>query len=135
MAGDLLPDFRTTSYLTPCLRISGADDEEEEVQRRADEDAARGGGDIGRGRCEEARHGVSRETIYTWRRRFTGVDVKEAGRLRELEKENTRLKKILAERDLEIEVMKEIAARYGERGGTQTAGGVRARSRPVEPSR
>ena len=56
------------------------------------------------------KHGISRETIYTWRRSFTGVDVKEALRLRELEKENARLKKILAERDLEIEVMKEIAA-------------------------
>ena len=53
----------------------------------------------------------------------------------EPEKENARLKKILAERDLEIEVMMEIAAKSGERGGTQAAGGVRARSRPVEPSR
>ena len=57
------------------------------------------------------KHGISRETTYTWRRSFTGVDVKEARRLRELEKENARLKKILAERDLEIEVMKEIAAK------------------------
>lgn len=57
------------------------------------------------------KHGISRETIYTWRRSFTGVDVKEARRLRELEKENARLKKILVERDLEIEVMKEIAAK------------------------
>ncbi len=55
--------------------------------------------------------GVSRETIYTWRRKFAGVDVKEAKRLRELERENGRLKKILVERDLEIEVMKEIAAK------------------------
>ena len=81
------------------------------------------------------KHGISRETIYTWRRSFTGVDVKEARRLRELEKENARLKKFLVERDLEIEVMKEIAAKNGERGGTQAAGGVRAKSRPVEPSR
>ena len=57
------------------------------------------------------KHGVSRETLYTWRRKFAGVDVKEAKRLRELEKENARLKKVLAERDLEIEVMKEIAAK------------------------
>ena len=81
------------------------------------------------------KHGISRETSYTWRRSFTGVDVKEVRRLRELEKENARLKKILAERDLEIEVMKEIAENIGERGGTEAAGGVRARSRPVEPSR
>lgn len=57
------------------------------------------------------KYGVSRETIYTWRRKFAGVDVKDARRLRDLEKENARLKKILVERDLEIEVMKEIAAK------------------------
>jgi putative transposase len=57
------------------------------------------------------KHGVSREMIYTWRRKFVGVDVKDAKRLRELERENGRLKKILVERDLEIEVMKEIAAK------------------------
>ena len=54
---------------------------------------------------------MSRETLYTWRRKFAGVDVKEAKRLRELEKENARLKKVLAERDLEIEVMNELAAK------------------------
>ena len=57
------------------------------------------------------KHGVSLETLYTWRRKFAGVDVKEARRLRDLERENARLKKILAERDLEIEVMKEIASK------------------------
>lgn len=57
------------------------------------------------------KHGVTRETLYTWRRKFAGVDVNEARRLRELERENARLKKILVERDLEIEVMKEIAAK------------------------
>jgi putative transposase len=57
------------------------------------------------------RHGVSVASIYGWQKRFgemTGADVK---RLKVLESENGRLKKILAERDLEIEVMKEIAAK------------------------
>jgi putative transposase len=57
------------------------------------------------------KHGVSRETLYTWRRKFAGVDVNEARRLRELERENARLKKMVVDRDLEIEVMKEIAAK------------------------
>jgi putative transposase len=57
------------------------------------------------------KHGVSRETLYTWRRKFAGVDVNEARRLRELERENVRLKKMVVDRDLELEVMKEIAAK------------------------
>jgi putative transposase len=57
------------------------------------------------------KHGVSEQTLYVWRRRFGGMDVAEAKRLKALEAENTRLKKLVAERDLEIEVMKEIAAK------------------------
>ena len=57
------------------------------------------------------RHGVSEQTIYTWRKRFGAMSADEVKRLRQLEQENARLKKILAERDLEIEVMKEIAAK------------------------
>jgi len=54
------------------------------------------------------KHGVSEQSFYRWRNKFGGMDVSEARRLKELEAENTRLKKLLAERDLEIEIMKEI---------------------------
>jgi putative transposase len=57
------------------------------------------------------RHAVSEQTIYAWRKRFGGMDIDEAKRLKQLEQENGRLKKLVAERDLEIEVMKEIAAK------------------------
>jgi putative transposase len=57
------------------------------------------------------RHGVSEQTIYTWRKRFGGFEVNDVRRLRQLEAENARLKKLVAERDLEIEVMKEVAAK------------------------
>ncbi len=57
------------------------------------------------------KHGVSEQTFYRWRQRFGGMSVPDAVRLRELERENGRLKKLVAERDLEIEVMKEIAAK------------------------
>ena len=56
-------------------------------------------------------HGVSAETVYSWRRTFGGMDANEARRLKQLERENARLKKLLAERDLEIDVMKEVAAK------------------------
>jgi putative transposase len=57
------------------------------------------------------RHGVSEQAIYTWRKRFGGFQANEVRRLRQLEAENARLKKLVAERDLEIEVMKEVAAK------------------------
>ena len=57
------------------------------------------------------RHGVSEQSIYTWRKRFGAMDANEVKRLRELEHENARLKKLLAERDLELDVMKEIATK------------------------
>lgn len=57
------------------------------------------------------RHGVSEQTIYTWRKRFGGLGASDVRRLRQLEAENARLKKLVAERDLEIEVMKEVAAK------------------------
>lgn len=57
------------------------------------------------------RHGVSEASIYIWRKRFGTMNQQEVKMLKSLEAENVRLKKILAERDLEIEVMKEIAAK------------------------
>ena len=56
------------------------------------------------------RHGVSEQTIYTWRKRFGGLQADEVRRLKRIEQENAWLKKLVAERDLEIEIMKEIAA-------------------------
>ncbi len=57
------------------------------------------------------RHGISAQAIYTWRKQYGAMDTNEVKRLRTLEHENARLKKMLAERDLEIDVMKEIAAK------------------------
>jgi putative transposase len=57
------------------------------------------------------RHGVSEQSIYTWRKRFGSFQPDDVRRLKQLEGENAKLKKLLAERDLEIEVMKEIAAK------------------------
>jgi putative transposase len=59
------------------------------------------------------KHGVSPETIYQWKRKFGGMDVDDAKRLKSLEPENGKLKKMLAERTLEIEVLKEVNAKNG----------------------
>jgi len=52
--------------------------------------------------------GISEATFYAWRQKFGGLHQKEVLRLKELEKENARLKKLLADRDLEIDCLKEI---------------------------
>ena len=57
------------------------------------------------------RHGVSEQAIYTWKKRFGPFQPDDVRRLKQLEQENVRLKKLVAERDLEIEVMREIAAK------------------------
>lgn len=57
------------------------------------------------------RHALSEQTIYTWKKRFGTFQADDVRRLKQLEQENGRLKKLVAERDLEIEVMKEVAAK------------------------
>lgn len=57
------------------------------------------------------RHGVSEASIYIWRKKFGQLDASDVKRLKTLEAENSRLKKLLDDRDLEIEVMKEINAK------------------------
>ena len=51
-------------------------------------------------------HGISEQTFYRWRRAYNGLQTPEIKRLRELEAENARLKRLLAERDLEIDVIR-----------------------------
>jgi len=57
------------------------------------------------------RHGVSEQSFYRWRQKFGGMDVSEARRLRALERENARLKKLVAERDLEIDALKDVLSK------------------------
>ena len=56
-------------------------------------------------------HGITEQTFYRWRNKYGGLKVNEAQRLRQLERENARLKKIVADRDLEIDAMKELLAK------------------------
>lgn len=55
--------------------------------------------------CRE--HGITETTFYRWRRAYGGMSVPEAKRLNELEKENGRLKRLLAERDLALDALQE----------------------------
>ena len=81
------------------------------------------------------RHGVSAQTIYSWRKHFATLEPADVKRLRQLEQENGRLKKMVADRDLEIDVLKEITRKNGSRTCAPAAGRVCAPTRAVEPPR
>jgi putative transposase len=53
-------------------------------------------------------HGITEVTFYRWRRRYQGMTVSDAKELKRLADENTRLKKLLAERDLEVDALKAV---------------------------
>ena len=55
--------------------------------------------------------GISNGTFYNWRSKFAGMEVNEATRLRELETENNKLKRLLADKLLEVEAMKDVLAK------------------------
>lgn len=56
-------------------------------------------------------HGIAQNTFYRWRQKYGGLQVPEVKRLRDLEQENARLKRLLAERCLEIDAIKEVLAK------------------------
>ena len=57
------------------------------------------------------RHGVSSATFYAWKAKYGGLDVSQARRLKALEDENTRLKKLLAEAMLDVAVLRDVTAK------------------------
>jgi putative transposase len=57
------------------------------------------------------RHGISDQTIYIWRKKFGSMTPDDAKRLKTLELENSKLKKMLADKLLEIDVLKDINAK------------------------
>ena len=106
-SGDVPPILSSTSVESPIIRKGRSD-----VKKRFTEAQI-----IGFLRETEAglpvkdlcrRHGFSEASSYLWRSTFGGMSVSDAKRLKELETENGRLKKLLAESQLEIEVTREV---------------------------
>ncbi len=64
------------------------------------------GGEALKGLC--ARHNISLATFYAWRKKYGGMDVSEARRLRAMEEENSRLKRLVADQALQIQILKEV---------------------------
>ena len=59
-----------------------------------------------RAACKE--HNITEQTFYRWRRKFGGMEVSEAKKLRELERENSELKKMVAEQALDNRMLKDL---------------------------
>ena len=58
--------------------------------------------------CREA--GISDQSYYRWRKEYGGLDLDQARKMKDLEKENTRLKRLVADLSIEKQVLKDIAA-------------------------
>ena len=58
------------------------------------------------------KHGISDATFYNWRSRYGGMEVSDARRLKSLEDENRRLKKLLAESVLDVATLKEALGKF-----------------------
>ena len=68
--------------------------------------------DSGKSVAEVCRkQGVSEQTVYRWRTKYGGMDVPDLRRLKELEEENRRLKSLVAEQAVDIQILKEINAK------------------------
>ena len=82
------------------------------VHRRPDHRrSARAGSRDERGGGMPQAHGISQPTFYAWKAKFGGTSVSEAKRLKQLEQENAKLKKLLAEAMLDNAVLKDITSR------------------------
>lgn len=79
--------------------------EEQIIAILRENEAGAKAGDLGR------KYGVSDATIYNWKAKYGGMDVSDAKRLKELESENAKLKKLLAEQMLDASAMKELLSR------------------------
>lgn len=76
--------------------------EEQIIKVLKEHEGGAGTGDLCR------RHGISNATFYKWKAKFGGMDVSDAKKLRALEVENTRLKKLLAEMMLDNAILKDV---------------------------
>lgn len=78
------------------------------------------------------KHGISEATIYNWKAKFGGMDVSEARRLKALEEENAKLKKLLAEQMLDAAALRELLSKNGRaRRQTRRGGASGGRDGPV----
>ena len=79
-------------------------------------------------------HGIAQPTYYGWRCRYGSMAEPDVKRLRDLEKENARLKRLLAERDLELDVVKEFLPKTWPAAARSSSSRRGGRSRRAVPA-
>jgi putative transposase len=79
--------------------------EEQIIQILREQEAGGKTGDVCR------RHGISQASFYNWKAKYGGMDVSDAKKLRALESENAKLKRLLADAELDKLIMKEVLAK------------------------
>ena len=57
------------------------------------------------------KHGLSEQTFHNWKKKYGGLDAEELRRLKDLEQENSRLKRIVADQALDIQILKDVNAK------------------------
>lgn len=80
-------------------------DEEQIIAILKEQEAGLGAADVCR------KHGISSATFYKWKSKYGGLEVSDARRLKTLEEENSRLKRLLAEAMLDNAILKDVAAK------------------------
>lgn len=68
-------------------------------------------GEGGTVKAVSAKHNISEPTYDAWKRKYGGLEVSEARRLRALEEENARLKRLVADQAVQIQILKEVSAK------------------------
>jgi putative transposase len=92
--------------------LEGPDHEAIEVHGRADHRGVAGAGGAGAKTADVCRrHGISTATFYAWKAKYGGLEVSEARRLKALEDENTKLKKLLADAMLDNVALKDLLSK------------------------
>ena len=89
----------------------GADHEGEAIHRGANHRGAEGGGGDAKTKDLCRKYGISEPTFYNWKAKYGGMTVSDVRRLKELESENSRLKKLLAESELDKAALKDLLGR------------------------
>ena len=67
-------------------------------------------------------HGIGAATFYGWRSKYGGLEVSEAKRLKQLEEENAKLKRIVADQALDITMLKDLVGKSGKPAGQESGG-------------
>ena len=109
MSDDVLPEMRP--ILSGDRRDGVGRNEAQQVQQRTGHYDSEGAGSWDGDGGFVPRHEISSATFYKWKSKYGGLEVSEARRLRALEDENAKLKKLLAEAMLDNVVLKDLASK------------------------